>query len=707
MSETALDALIPTARFGRLDVVREQLAATPPGRWFAGEPAALGRAYRHARSALAAVPDVQALLDLHLLLAPLVGEPPPPSWALAWADAHLPAGTFFPAPLPHLAAAGVWRRVPLLVVRNGEERLRHLVVGFAPDAPGRDPWPDWAGPLLDESARSALADAIQAAETAAPAPAGCRPWIIPLLAPEGPDPITGRSLGLPAGLGLVAAAEKRPVPRRLATTGDLSADGAVGSVAGMDAKARLAVRERFTVLLHPPGAGSDRDGLTAIPVSHLARARLLADLHRRDRAGELAVLAGMLDDPDRFIRNVDGLPAEWLRRVRETGDHRPVIRTLGRRPERFARLADRLERAVYQGRTDRAAAMADLLTEDDLTALADHAPLAAFRWCTARLSLCNHTGRVPEAGHWSRRAEALLPAARRADLDRVVDYFNHRLVARHNRYRFSAELPPHLAELLKLLTDQYRMQCAAGCPTRMVLGRAWGTIAQNHAFCGPAHLDRVRELTHRARRALGEDTVPEHREEWLRQLHYLTYALLDAGPDHFAEARELLFRYLEIENWADLWPRFSGLSRWRHALTARFLADAGGPAERAAFLAAAAETGPTPAPVFPWPTWCFNAGRVAQARSAAATARGWFRKSLDLCLAPSAGPSVRVMALLPLSALHAAGERPPETPAIWDRIRDAARVLDRDHFRALSDAPERALAAVADRPERWFPFLYR
>lgn len=711
MSPDGLARLRSLAEFGEFGVIREELSRQLSGGWFAGEPAVLSRAYRRLRDALRPAPRVGRLLDLHLLLAPLDGRPRPPSWAFAWVERNVPVPSFFPGDLYRRFPEGRWRCAPLLLLDETGARLRRLLTGYAPGPESAAPWPDWAEPLMDSSAREALRDALRAAERLVPRPAGFRPWIIPLAAEDADGTgarVSGRSLGLPAALGLTAAARDRPLHPRLAASGGLEPGGRVTPAAGLDRKAERAARSGFRVFLRPPGGEPDRDGLRTLAVPTLARARLLAGLFAPGRSGELALLSGMLDDPDRFLANVDGLPPEWLGRVRENGDHRSFLAALGARPERFAAFADRLESAVYANRTRRAGAMAALLDDETLGRLSGRAPLAAFRWCTAALSLCNHTGRVPEARVWSRRAEALLPQARRADLDRAADYFNHRLVARHNRYRFSPELPPDLSGLLKLLTDQYRIQCAADCPTRMVLGRAWGTVAQNHAFCGPAHLDRVRELTARARRALGEDTVPEHREEWLRQFNYLAYALLDAGPVHRAEARDVLFRYVEIDDWSDLWPRFSRISRWRHALIARFLADAGGEGERTVFLAAAENGGPRPRPAFPWPLWCFNVGRAARSLGEETAARSWFERAVGLCMAPEVGPSVRAMALLPLAALFAM-DRPPENfRSLWARILEAAGTLDPDHFRRVkTDAPETVLADVFEAPARLFPFIYR
>ncbi|MFP4031647.1 MAG: hypothetical protein ACLFTV_08810, partial [Desulfococcaceae bacterium] len=147
--------------------------------------------------------------------------------------------------------------------------------------PSETPCPSRVEALLDPSAREALTDAVRAAERIAPAPPGMGARIFPLAVPYGPDRFAGRSLGLPAALGLMAAAEDRPLPRRLAATGDSGPDGAIRPVGELDIKARLAEESRIQVILHPPGADVARNGLTAIPVP--TRTRLLADLHRPDR----------------------------------------------------------------------------------------------------------------------------------------------------------------------------------------------------------------------------------------------------------------------------------------------------------------------------------------------------------------------------------------------------------------------------------------
>ncbi|MFP4309807.1 MAG: hypothetical protein ACLFQQ_21575, partial [Desulfococcaceae bacterium] len=132
MTETGLAEVVWLAGRKSFKPLRARLSTRLSGAWFAGAPGPLGRDYQKARTALAETPDLGHLLDRHLLLALLAGDSPTPSWAGAWANAHLPIRSIL-APLDFRAAvAGRWRAVPLLVAGENGARVRRLVVGVAP-----------------------------------------------------------------------------------------------------------------------------------------------------------------------------------------------------------------------------------------------------------------------------------------------------------------------------------------------------------------------------------------------------------------------------------------------------------------------------------------------------------------------------------------------------------------------------------------------
>jgi len=288
-------------------------------------------------------------------------------------------------------------------------------------------------------------------------------------------------------------------------------------------------------------------------------------------------------------------------------------------------------------------------------------------------------------------------------------YYNHLFIYRHNLYHFEPKLPEQLDKILEFLESQYSLRCDFGCSTYRTLGRLYGSIAQNYAFCGPDYLQDTESLTLKARKALGEGSVPEFKDEWMRQLNYLTYAALDAGRFHKAE--ETLIRYLEIEEWEDVWPLLPALSPWRHALLARFLADTENQERGERYLSwALAERKRLAKPEHPWQLWLFNLGRIAQQRCDTRTATELYNESLNLCLSEKNGLTVHMMALLPISGLWRLGVVVKTDIKKQEKeVREAAGMLNLDHFRMLLDEKdfEKVLEAVWDKPGTLFPFAYR
>jgi hypothetical protein len=88
-----------------------------------------------------------------------------------------------------------------------------------------------------------------------------------------------------------------------------------------------------------------------------------------------------------------------------------------------------------------------------------------------------------------------------------------------------------------------------------------------------------------------------------------------------------------------------------------------------------------------------------------------WRKSFDLCLHDKSGPTIKVMALLPLSAMKAHGSALPEdVEAIVAQICDVIRNdLDVIHFDTVLSAPgwAEALNRVIENKVKLFPFNYR
>jgi hypothetical protein len=93
----------------------------------------------------------------------------------------------------------------------------------------------------------------------------------------------------------------------------------------------------------------------------------------------------------------------------------------------------------------------------------------------------------------------------------------------------------------------------------------------------------------------------------------------------------------------------------------------------------------------------------------ASTGAALLHQSLNLCFSPEAGPTIRVMALLPISFLPESAL--PSLPVIsdWEQIiGSAAARLDASHFSHILDTPLMDIRSrIKQTPAAWFPFNYR
>jgi len=338
-------------------------------------------------------------------------------------------------------------------------------------------------------------------------------------------------------------------------------------------------------------------------------------------------------------------------------------------------------------------------------------PVSVFRWLTLNLAIANHMGDVASARMWENEAEAMVRQASMTDAESFANFCNHRVVGlSHNRYQFEPELPPIVKRVLNALESQYRSQgCVIENPVNETLGAFYGTLAQNCGFCGPRHLAETQRYAALSRKAFGDGKAPELKPDWLRPYNYAAYACLDARE--WTEAERNLLAYLQMEDWVQLWALLPGLSQWQHALLARFFADCETREEGLRYREWASRNQDHMVKQnHPWQLWCFNMGRVNWKTGRPDSATGLFRRSLEICLHEGMGPTVQVMALLPLSGLWKAGGLVRlEMASMEKKIRRAAVNLNAVHFDPLLRQPvfTKVLESVWERPETMFPFTYR
>jgi len=645
------------------------------------------------------------LYDLHLITHCLLFQETVPEWAFHRATENVDMDWLFSGVSPGRLMAGCWAAVPVLVVLDQGE-LVYFIAGAIRKTPASLLWPHWVETVLDDAAKNAVRLAAASVPCAPESDFFCYPLTVASPTPQ----ICGASLGLPLAIGFYTTGAGKPLSKDIGASGVLAENGKLDPVKQLDRKAACLRERGFRLFLYPSMnrrlvSGSEMEML---PVDDLKEAFMFTGLYEPGNSRSLILLADMVKDPAAFIGALDRIDPTWIDWASREGRWQAVVDGLVDCAGLFSAYVDKIQRLQREWKLDAAAAAAGLVSTDMLTQAEKKYPLAAFRFCTQRLALANHQGDVIQAECWAETAERLFDRALKGDIDACADFINNRFVTRHNRYSFVPEFPGVRPAVLLCLERRYRAQCEGGCSSDRVLGELYGTIAQNFGFCGPIHLDRCEEYAVRAAGAFGGGDVPEFDAEMRRQSAYLMYAYLDAGK--MEKARNALFNYLEIEDWDGLWKRIERnvLTLWHYTALERYLADCALPKVTGAYYNWMAQSvDDAIQPGHPWQLRAYNLGRIACALDKLAAARGLFTKSLDICLFEKIGPTVSVMALLPLSGLEHIGALPGDEKEILKRIKTDAAGLNGAYFKMLEimDAPE-IFQTLWQHPGKLFPFSY-
>ncbi len=678
-----------------------------PCAWKGMDAHAFKHHFQQLRRLLRPDPILARLFEIHLLAESLCSGASAPQWFRALLQNQIDIGAYMDDWDWETLARWRWEAVPTWLTHSDRARLIWFVIGAAQDLDPPRLWPSWADSLLDSAARQAIGDAAKAACIAR----GQRFFCLPLTLAEPERPISGASLGLPLALGFQRLAEGAPRATAMAASGKVTPDGRVTPVSALDQKIALAHKQGYAAFLYPSDNRPPQalEGIALLPTAHLSEARLFDALFTPGAARKLMLLAEMRRDAELFSANWINLEPDWLAWAFRQGELQLVTQKCLADPSLFKKIGDQLHAMADGADVARARWGARLFTWSEIQQAAHLEPLSVHRWCQVNLALANHAGEVGAAQKWTHRAKRQLDRCELAVLETPADFCNHRFMTRHNRYHFKPQLPDYLACIMTNLEQRWRHACAFKPCIYPVLGRLYGAAAQNYGFCGPAYLDEVLQYTHGAQKAFGQGAVAEHRHDSRRQLNYRLYAFLDAGRTDRAEAA--LKAYLGVADWRAPDHEFSALTPWEHAAWMRFTADhpySAAGLHYPAWALGAAES--ITAIRHPWQLWSFNLGRWAEKNGDVTAAIQFYQNSLHLCLDVDQGPTIRVMALLPLAGLSALQAWPPKGELIdaVEMIKKAARRLNPTYFDAfLNHAIEPVLIEIRRRPQAWFPFTYR
>ena len=602
--------------------------------------------------------------------------------------------------------------VAVVDTENKESFIHTFLVGTR-SMPGDAHYPEWFKNYLDESADAAISDAFQAAQSFTRFSRNL--FTFPLMSPDAARKIVGRSLGLPMALAALSVLTEDAMASDIIATGDLSCDFTrflVKAVADIPAKAEAACRQKYRLLLVPKFVAPPAEalpGLVIRPVGNLQEAWLWARMYASGKEKDLDMIHHIITRNDACLLldnclNIDREMLEWLISS-EYG--KPLANAVLAVPNHIKTLVAKLENCMEPADRDlrRSAALLKLLSDaPSRNALEASSPLQAFKWATQNLKLANHCGETEQAESSCLAAQNPEPLVRFKYPKAYCDYINNLLVSQHNTYSFSPEPPIEFSQ--SLMNEQRHKH-----GINYMLGSMYGTLAQNYGFCGPAYLENVLENVKLAQAEFDNGDSTELYEDWIREYTYPLYAHLDAG--NLAAARKSLMQYLQIDTFEKIRP-WSDLQLFEQNALARYLADTLGKTSNEIetglanrLLGELAQSGFDTR--HPYQLITFNLGKLALGTGRPDIAQGYFTTCIEIC--ENCAETIRVMALLPLSALYHAGLSTQGHESIACTIRSliaSSRYLNKSHFEPLM---ERSVSVMLERVwqdvGRFFPFSYR
>lgn len=554
-----------------------------------------------------------------------------------------------------------WRKVPVVLVGTSigpVDRVKYLLVGCYGGQTEYPLYPSWAESLLDFEARKALCAAGTLARSKHP---DKKFFFWPLLDPSGTASINGPSLGLSAYLGAFSAACGLEVPNLL-PTGAVTSDGKVIEVDSLHDKLSAARQKRYHGFIYPvlsaidTLSGVESGAFEKLPVRQLVEAECLWASHSPGSGHQISNFAALMQDP---VKLLDALPkTEHLLSYFIKMKAHTLTQTLSgivgsavkEETDALLRFSSDMELVLNRPHYNKVqvSVVLELFDTAMVEQMIDRAPDAAFRIALLQIKLANHLGETRRQEQWYKVADLCYEKIPSRDLDsKKLEFLVIKFIATmHNTCSFSTQIPAQFLDefstIVPYLEERFRLeQLRHGKSYDIALGSYYGTMVQHYAFCGPGNLHKVEEFSAKAREAFGSGDYPQFRDDHLRQYCYLTYAYLDAKE--FTKAEDALTQFLEIDGVSAF--QFHDVNPFKHALVARFLADT--QFEFPEYLAWCHNNMPLQGR-HPWQLWLYNLGRIV--KDPLQKERYW-KQSVEMCLGDAVGDTMKVMALLPLSAL--------------------------------------------------------
>ena len=428
-----------------------------------------------------------------------------------------------------------WAMVPVVAAESlANAEILYLLIGCRPGGSGI--WPRDVHLQLDEASIAAVRDALTLAQKRTQASYLCTPC--------GERQILGRSLGLPVYLAAMSLARGRPMPKVLAT-GDVTAEGGLLPVSGLEAKQQQAKSCGFSAFLFPGNETSlpTLEELETLPVSRLEHGVTLWDHFEAGKGGPLRRFLAVQDLPAELLAWLEqteaalvewvagNCPHEFLGAVRGVLENQLGIKQLVVLLEDWRKQDSRKLQVLMRS-----------IKPDDVRMAGGHTPRCAFDVCIQAVRLANHAGDITGSDRWLTLATNLYAEKLRdsdADMEDLYLLVQGEVNC-HNRYCFRPQVSDDMLESVALKQEDFERlaQRKNGQHYSEHFGKCLGLLGQCAAFCGPAYLAEAEAYLARSRRAFGEHLANGKRTEVVREHIYHMHALVDAG--RMEDARHVL-----------------------------------------------------------------------------------------------------------------------------------------------------------------------
>lgn len=656
------------------------------------------------------------LLELYLLSHFLLGKNPA-GWIGEELARNINAASYF-AGLPchddliSLKEKGRWQRVPILVTSGDIAVIRWFIAGFLEES-ATEPaplFPDWARKLMDDSFLQGIDIAAFQARNQSKKNSGALVYY-PVAFVGNSQQFKGKSASLSMALNFRALLEDRFISPHLVCTGSISDDGYIHRVGGLSSKLKTTQLDKeYQGLICSVSnkISSDMETNDLIQVNHIDQAWMMVCLHEKGNHRQLVLFNACMKDPETFVNHLESIEFSWLEWSMENMNLDRIVAQICSDTSLLKIFIQKFERLVRSFQLDIADSVASTVSPASLEKMKATALSLFLRWCTANLALGNHLGHTDTTLRWKAEGENAVKDV--PDMDIRINFYNNALVGAHNRYDFFPDLDWNIKKLLIFLEKRYKLHCQYGCTLDLATGKFYGTLAQHFGFCGPEYIDQVEKFSYMARKALGEQSnCPEFITDWERQYMYLTYARLDAN--RMEEAEHSLNISMGTNNVKEIFTCIDKLSPWQLALFCRFVSTVNALNMKKNIFESLLPLIPKKIKhQHPWQLITFNLGKIACDLGKKEDAAKLWEQSCEICFAKDSGPTIQVMALMPLSFLETPGKKEHRyrDSTVETRIKNAAKHLNKKHFDFLKTSSFKdALCYVNAYTGKVFPFSYR